>query len=420
MIRGTERKKVDILVQAAIYVYLLNALCKYFLPSTVTKLLPISAVILAALRTPDSFKIKVERIDKLFFVFLFVWFLGCLYSPAILKGLGYVLSFALALFFGIYIGRKNLNEKNIIRFLLISCAIMTAFLIIQPFAPDVVNGVTKLFSYSSEQYYLMNAWAKAGMYTGLFPDRAATAFFCCVLVDTGLYYLYQNGITRTTCWQSLLGILAIIMGIYGGLLTAKRGLFLAMFVAVFITYVVYRKSKGVPIWKICLAVAILAVVVGILLWNATVSRVILQRFFESDDLLNGRGDIYSNIYVNIASSPIFGRGTASAFSLLGIGGHNIYLTVLMENGIIGLLSFLAAILYCLYRTIAVAMRFGKSNCLERIPFLLFSLFVQVFFLVYGLSGNPLYDNYILYFYLLAVFITKNCTFHFYKENDEER
>lgn len=416
MIRAAERKKLDAFVQVAIYMYLLNALCKYFLPSTVTKILPISALILAALRTPNPFKIKIERIDKLFLTFLFVWFLGCFYSPAILKGLGYVLSFSLALFFGVYVGGKNLNDKNIIRFLFIICAIMAAFLMIQPFAPDVVSGVTKLFPYSSEQYYLVSAWARAEMYAGLFPDRAATAFFCCILVDVGLYYLYRNGVSKKSFGQILLGVLPIILGVYGVLLTAKRGLFIAMFIGVFVTYIVYRKSKGAQIWKICLALVILATIIGVLLWNATASRVILQRFFESDDLLNGREEIYSNIYVNFASSPIFGTGTASAFSLLGIGGHNIYLSVLMENGIIGILTFLAATIYCLYRTIDVTMKLDKSVYFERVPFLMFSLFLQVIFLVYGMSGNPLYDNYILYFYLFAVLIMKNCANHFAKEN----
>lgn len=64
----------------------------------------------------------------------------------------------------------------------------------------------------------------------------------------------------------------------------------------------------------------------------------------------------------------------------------------------------------------LALRFGSYEYHQGIPFLLFSLYIQVFFLVYGMSGNPLYDNYILYFYLFAIFIVKNSEYHFEKIN----
>lgn len=88
----------------------------------------------------------------------------------------------------------------------------------------------------------------------------------------------------------------------------------------------------------------------------------------------------------------------------------------MENGILGFVVFISVLGYAFFSTVQLALRFGSYEYHQGIPFLLFSLYIQVFFLVYGMSGNPLYDNYILYFYLFAIFIVKNSEYHFEKIN----
>ena len=82
--RGEKRYygKADTLVQIAVYVFIINALCKYFLPNSLTKILPIFAVLLAGVRTASPFVLPIKKIDKPILFFLFVWFFGCLYSPA--------------------------------------------------------------------------------------------------------------------------------------------------------------------------------------------------------------------------------------------------------------------------------------------------------------------------------------------------
>lgn len=422
MTRGVKRDKehIDTIIQLAIYVYMLNSLCKYFLPNIVTKLLPIIAVFLAAIRTESPFRLRVTKVDEPFVIFSIVWLIGCLYSPAITKGFGYVFSFALALVFGIYIEKKNLGENNIMKLITIVCMILAVFLIIQPISPEIVSQINHLFSYEADEYAVMQAWTTNGWYSGLFPDRAPAAFYCCILVGAGLYYIYANYKKSGTLFQRLFGIIFALVGIYGILLTAKRGLLVGAFIAAFATYVVYRKSNNASIWKICIAVIGIAAVVWQVFSNVEATQIMLSRFFDNDNILTGRSEIYSNIFSNIWSSSIIGTGTASAFSLLGVGGHNIYLTVLMENGIIGFLIFVFALINCLYCTVVTALKLGRNNYRRGIPFLMFSLYIQVFFIVYGMSGNPLYDNYILYFYLFAVLIEKNSEYKFVKRINEEK
>nr|WP_296099758.1 O-antigen ligase family protein [uncultured Mediterraneibacter sp.] len=407
------------MVQFAVSVYLINALCKYFLPGIVTKILPLLAVGITLVGSSSLLKLKIKRLDKFFVLFLFVWFLGCFYSANITKGLGYVFSFSVALLFGIYVSYLEIDEDKIMKLLAICCFIMECFLILQPQAPEIVEQVTKLFSYDSNDYIVMKSWARNGWYSGLFPDRAPAAFYCSVLVGTGLYYTYRNYKKSGTLFAKFLGIILLSIGVYGILLTAKRGLLLGTLIAAFITYIVYKKVNREPVWKICVTVGVISVIAWLVFSNMEATQIMLMRFFDNDNMMTGRSAIYDNVYRYIWSSPIIGTGTASAFSLLGIGGHNIYLTVFMENGIIGFTLFILALLYSLCKTIALALKMGRINSKEYLPFLMFSLFIQIFFLIYGMSGNPLYDNYILYFYLFAVLIVKYSDFQLSKNMKEE-
>lgn len=405
----------DTLVQVAVYIFLINALCKYFLPNSLTKILPIFAVLLASVRTPSPFILPIRRIDKPILVFLVIWFLGCFYSPAMSKGLGYVFSFALAFLFGVYVSQKNVDEKKVMRLLAVSCTVLAFFILVQPVAPELVSRVNRLFSYSSSEYALMNAWTRNGWYTGLFPDRAPAAFFCSVLIGVGLYYLYCNYKTTGSIFQRFFGIVFALLGAYGVLLTVKRGLLIGAGIAAFVSFIVYKKANKAPIWRICLAAILAIFIIWIIFSNMEVTQVMIARFVDNDNPLTYRDVIYGNIFEKFWSSPLFGTGTASAFSLLGIGGHNIYLTVLMENGILGFIVFISVLGYSFFSTVQLILKFGAYEYHQRIPFLLFSLYIQVFFLVYGMSGNPLYDNYILYFYLFSIFIVKNSEYHFEKE-----
>lgn len=405
----------DTLVQVAVYIFLINALCKYFLPNSLTKILPIFAVLLASVRTPSPFILPIRRIDKPILVFLVIWFLGCFYSPAMSKGLGYVFSFALAFLFGVYVSQKNVDEKKVMRLLAVSCTVLAFFILVQPVAPELVSRVNRLFSYSSSEYALMNAWTRNGWYTGLFPDRAPAAFFCSVLIGVGLYYLYCNYKTTGSIFQRFFGIVFALIGAYGVLLTVKRGLLIGAGIAAFVSFIVYKKANKAPIWRICLAAILAIFIIWIIFSNMEVTQVMIARFVDNDNPLTYRDVIYGNIFEKFWSSPLFGTGTASAFSLLGIAGHNIYLTVLMENGILGFIVFISVLGYSFFSTVQLILKFGAYEYHQRIPFLLFSLYIQVFFLVYGMSGNPLYDNYILYFYLFSIFIVKNSEYHFEKE-----
>ena len=92
------------------------------------------------------------------------------------------------------------------------------------------------------------------------------------------------------------------------------------------------------------------------------------------------------------------QGTSSANNNV----HNIYLQLFCENGILFGSLIIALLLYTYVMTWRSLLLYKKvgSQTVEYLP-ILFSFGYQTFFLLYGLTGNPLYDIETLYPYMIC-------------------
>src|SRR5699024_11652643 len=93
--------------------------------------------------------------------------------------------------------------------------------------------------------------------------------------------------------------------------------------------------------------------------------------------------------------------------------NNIYIQLLTELGIFGFVLFIILIIYTLYKTIYMLL---KGNTLFQNDFkwkllLKISLYYQVFFILYGLTGNLLTDHMYLLIYLLLSTITYSAIYN---------
>lgn len=86
--------------------------------------------------------------------------------------------------------------------------------------------------------------------------------------------------------------------------------------------------------------------------------------------------------------------------------HNIYFQLLAEVGLIGMLLFVLFFVYNLFDIVKLTRnRFVKNNS-KILKYAYLSLIIQIWFLVYGSTGNPLYMVNQLYIYVFAIMINQ--------------
>ena len=93
--------------------------------------------------------------------------------------------------------------------------------------------------------------------------------------------------------------------------------------------------------------------------------------------------------------------------------HNVYIQILTEMGILGAIPFFAFFvnsLHHVFKVLKIARDMDVINSRNK-AFVMYALFIQIFFLLYCLTGNPLYDATTLFMYLLSCAIGDYFFYH---------
>lgn len=219
----------------------------------------------------------------------------------------------------------------------------------------------------------------------------------------------------------------VIIFIFGvsALLIQKRGFLVDTFLSVLALRLIqfnYKGKKSFNLGHTIKRVCSLAVIVAALFfiyYKVELVREafdsIVSRFTTGDKTLSGRTDLYAlalSLYAGHALTGIgWGRFKSNTLGLFGVAGktyavHNVYLQLLCETGIIGLGMFLLCVISTLVYGILKYRKIMHSNQHDKEKNLLqFGLFLQFFFLVYCMSGNPLYDYNFLITYFIGIIFT---------------
>ena len=172
-----------------------------------------------------------------------------------------------------------------------------------------------------------------------------------------------------------------------------KGVFLALFLGLFVTFSASYFIENASLFE---------------------NSRLLHRFAQTvSDARDGENwssdrDILANIAVELfKSNPLSGIGVGQYHVLSGedTDVHNSYLQVLCEQGIFGFVLFIIPLMFCLIRTISY-MRYRKYSE-STLRYLKFSLFVQLYFVMYAFTGNVVVDpgNFCMYFMAIAVFVS---------------
>lgn len=211
------------------------------------------------------------------------------------------------------------------------------------------------------------------------------------------------------------------------LFTGKRGhvLFLALSMALCYLLPLQGKKKIGRYWNLFLVV--LFGIVGFFMMAEALSAIpfigeavrTVSGFLEGEDVSSGRNNLWRWALELFYRHPWTGIGWGD-YRTTVVGNatlrdeldvHNIYLQLLCENGLFGFSIFVAAFVSFLFMTKNLyRFCFNSSDpfLASLLPFLYFSLAYQMFFLLYGLTGNTLYDQHCQIIYFMSCGMAVTC------------
>lgn len=263
--------------------------------------------------------------------------------------------------------------------------------VLQNFINNYLGNTTSL-----ENYRQAELW---GSYYGLASTNFENAFY----ISLAAAYYCAMCIISEKKWLPAIFYTLILGAI---MLSGKRSLIIANLIIVCICVIVIRKPQ-ITLKQIVRVASLVFIVIAIMVminWKTSVFTLLIKKGASSQSLLNGREDIYHALISNISGwNFILGHGAGSTYRLFSQGAHNIYIQILYEFGVIGLLLFIAFFGLNLMRVFKLVNALNENNKQA----VIICFYIQAVFVIYGFTGNPLFYNSSLMIYFLAVAIVEN-------------
>lgn len=278
---------------------------------------------------------------------------------------------------------------------------------------------------------------QSGTENGQFGYRAALAdhysqnatYISMVLLVLFVLFITEKKKRRKAFFGVLLGASAVTL-----LLTSKRAHVLFCVAAVIIVYyIAFPKKRMEKTFKLVIAGAFVAFGLAVLSEYMPQISSVFERFQTAgtDKESLGRFIMWDYALGLFKQKPLFGTGWWG-FRYSGItniradaltGCHNVYIEILASCGIIGFVVFAISIISSLYITLK-----GLKICINNeirtyTTVLLCSVVIQVFCLMYCMTGNVMFDR-TFHFYMIAVvmgisfYLNKGKVMYLLRENEQ--
>lgn len=308
------------------------------------------------------------------------------------------LEFAVTLVMGALLGNVYMREE--VRQSVIQAVVMVTIVtligcILQFATPNLLSLITNM-TLGANKYYYFKDFISYGALVGFSYQTGVTGYYLALLAGF-VFCIYLN-IDRKKMVYRLLALI-LFSGVYLLiLLTRKRSQLLAVLVLAIVLYAIYNRKNAL---KIIVISGVLLIGAILMLEYTTVGQSIINRSIGAGASLSGRERIYSILIDNFKRNPLFGNGFG--YTLRSVqnyrNGHNVYLQVLSENGIIGLSLYLVIIISYLKQAYKVLKYVdGKSRSSRNCTF---CLYIEGLFVLNGMFGNPLYDVFPVIVFMLA-------------------
>ena len=331
-------------------------------------------------------KIILSNQLVLFILVVISSFIGLSYTTMPSEGLREAILFT---FFSVVFWLSLTNSDFIrlfIKWIYIVSIIVVLSSILHFLAPLWFNAIMSQVMREDAYEQLMWSFTIDTTFAGL-AAYTSNATFAAAIVFGNSFLNMTNKKETPIIKSKSINIVLLVLSMFSIIICSKRGIFVATIVALIV--LMFYLYRGRDFLLKFLGIAVLFFVVLIILYNTNEFVSTFLNRFAGDDIMTGRDTIYKTLMADFSESNfLIGRGTAATYELAEEGAHNIYIQILFDHGFIFSVPYYILLIYNFYLAF-------KNKC----PL---SIFVQTMFLVYGLSGNPLYSNMFMIIYVYHV------------------
>lgn len=276
--------------------------------------------------------------------------------------------------------------------LFVITAISVAATVLSPIAPNMMLGLAKIL-YRGSDYEMYSELFYNESYAGLYGQTAINAYAISIFLSFAIVALFSNQ-------KAKLNYVLLGAGVIALLLTKKRSFLFANAVASVVLFVQNSRGDKDKLKKLGRLLFLIAVIFLVVKY-APATRGIMEKFTalgESGDITNGREASWAETVEIWKQSPVFGIGTNTLIGRYGISSHNVYLQLLAEMGVLGMISYIFLLMTTFVRSRRIYQSVLTDDTLTGKETTIYgmSIYMQTIFIVYSFFGNPVYGiNYIL-------------------------
>lgn len=270
--------------------------------------------------------------------------------------------------------------------------------ILQLVFPDMINSINSVIL-GAENIKTNQELYRAGGYAGITAQTTVNAFYIAIFVGISFLNLALKKEHKAT------NIVFFIVSIIALFITGKRGMliFSLLSIALIYVYIAFKDKKN--ILKYVATILIVGSIGYIAVINIPQTKVIIDKIQilnEKGYTLNGRDKLWQDSIEVFMKNPLMGIGIGTIQEIIGEYSHNSYIQILAETGIVGEVIYNLAIISSMWVTIKKANIILRRKDVEQKISIVMSLFLQGIFIMYGFTGNPLYGQYFLVPYIIAI------------------
>lgn len=213
-------------------------------------------------------------------------------------------------------------------------------------------------------------------------------------------------------------IVGIMMSVLALLTSGKRMFFILVIVGFLITYYLTTKVTNKTVKKKFWAILILSsIAFGVAVYKIPQFQMVFERFADlsgasMEETTSGRTILWERAIYVFEQNKLTGIGFANfgiyfgdMFRNTGADAyltHNIYYGLLAETGIIGFAIMLSFMLSSFFYSVYIFFKTAKINNFKIKYIMIYSLMIQIWFIIYGFTGNGIYDTNEFFFYVMAI------------------